>query len=112
MIDMYDLLYYESFGFFPKDYEEQKKEFCKSYKERQPMTEQLHPLDKLVNTLREEWQKLCNYTTDLDHDVTGLYEPGGSIADVKHTLWRINECYFRAFLAVNRYEEKMKEQHE
>ena len=37
MIDMYDLLYYEAFGSFPKDYEKQKKEYYKSYKERKPM---------------------------------------------------------------------------
>ena len=37
MIDLYDLLYYEAFGSYPKDYEKQKKEYYKSYKERQPM---------------------------------------------------------------------------
>lgn len=66
-------------------------------------------LDELVTTLREEWQKLCAYLTDLDEATTGLYEPGGSIDDVKRSLWYINECYFRAFLAVNNYTDGKKE---
>lgn len=60
-------------------------------------------LDDLVSTLREEYKILCAYLTDLDEATTGLYEPGGSIDDVKRSLWHINECYFRAFLAVNNY---------
>ena len=60
-------------------------------------------LDELVTSLREEWQNLCAYLTDLDEATTGLYEPGGSIDDVKRSLWHIYQCYFRAFLAVNNY---------
>ncbi len=60
-------------------------------------------LDELVNMLREEHKNLCAYLTDLDEATTGLYEPGGSIKEVKRALWHINECYFRAFLAVNNY---------
>ena len=66
-------------------------------------------LDELVTSLREEWQNLCAYLTDLDEATTGLYEPGGSIGEVKRALWHINECYFRAFLAVNNYTDGKKE---
>ncbi|MBR2694817.1 MAG: hypothetical protein IKE69_11465 [Thermoguttaceae bacterium] len=69
-------------------------------------------LDELVNTLREEHKNLCAYLTDLDEGTTGLYEPGGSIKDVKRALWNINACYFRALLAVNNYEEGHKETEE
>ena len=75
-------------------------------------------IDELVTTLREEHQKLCNYTTDLDHNITGLYEPSGSIQDVKqmlkkvkHSLWAILNSYTRAIYTVKDYEEEWKEQH-
>lgn len=67
-------------------------------------------IDELVNTLRDEFKKLCAYLTDLDEATTGLYEPGGSIKEVKRALWNINACYFRALLAVNNYEDGHKEQ--
>lgn len=69
-------------------------------------------LDKLVDTLRGEFKNLCAYLTDLDEGTTGLYEPGGSIKDVKRALWNINACYFRALLAVTHYEDERKEQNE
>ena len=67
-------------------------------------------LDELVNTLRKEHKNLCAYLTDLDEATTGLYEPGGSIDEVKHALWHIIDCYFRAFLAVDNYTDGNKEQ--
>lgn len=67
------------------------------------MTEPIHPLDTLVNTLREEWQNLCNYLTDLDEATTALYEPGGTIKEVRHALWNILECYMRAGLALENF---------
>ena len=73
------------------------------------MTEPIHPLDELVNTLREEYKNLCAYLTDLDEATTGLYEPGGSIKEVKRALWNINDCYHNAFLAVDNYVAEHKE---
>lgn len=67
-------------------------------------------LDELVNTLREEHKNLCAYLTDLDEATTALYEPGGSIDEVKRSLWHICQCYFRAFLSVNNYTDGKKEQ--
>lgn len=67
-------------------------------------------LDELVNILREEHQKLCNYTTSLDHAAKGLYEPDGTIKDVKQPLWRILNSYSRAMLAITYYEDERKEQ--
>ena len=74
-------------------------------------------IDELVTTLREEHQKFCNYTTDLDHNITELYEPSGSIQEVKHmlknvkhSLWCILNSYTRAIYAVKDYEEERKEQ--
>lgn len=70
-------------------------------------------LDELVTILREEHQKLCNYTTSLDHATTGLYKSGGSIKkDLKHPLWGILNSYSRAMLAVTHYEDERKEQDE
>ena len=68
--------------------------------------------DELVNTLRDEFKNLCAYLTDLDEATTGLSEPGGSIDEVKHSLWHIYQCYFRAFLSVNNYTDGKKEQNQ
>lgn len=67
-------------------------------------------LDELVETLREEHKSLCAYLTDLDEATTGLYEPGGSIKDVKQALWNINDCYHNAFTAVDNYVAEHKEE--
>ena len=67
------------------------------------MTEPIHPLDTLVNTLREEWQKLCAYLTDLDEATTALTLPGGPIKEVRHALWNILECYMRAGLSLENF---------
>ena len=68
--------------------------------------------DELVTTLREEHQKLCNYTTSLDYATKGLYEPDGTTKEIKHLLWCILNSYTRAIYAVKHYEEERKEQDE
>ncbi|MBR2692866.1 MAG: hypothetical protein IKE69_01505 [Thermoguttaceae bacterium] len=66
-------------------------------------------LDELVETLREEHKNLCAYLTDLDEATTGLYEPGGSIDEVKRSLRHIHQRFLRALLAVTNYEAGHKE---
>ncbi len=60
-------------------------------------------LDELVNTLREEHKFLCAYLTDLDEATTALYEPGGTINEVRHALWHILECYMKAGFALENF---------
>lgn len=60
-------------------------------------------LDELVTTLRDEHKNFCAYLTDLDESTTALYEPGGTIKEVRHALWNILECYMRAGLALENF---------
>lgn len=63
-------------------------------------------LDGLVDRLREQHKEMCNKLTAFDEEVTGLYEPGGSLSNVRGVLLALQDHLWLAYSLIALYQEE------
>lgn len=63
-------------------------------------------LDGLVDRLREQHKEMCNKLTAFDEKVTGLYEPGGSLSNVRGALLALQDHLWLAYSLITLYQEE------